>query len=292
MKNYLKIKSGCVEKTIRDYLDEISYPEILKEGMSYALLNGGKRLRPSLLLMVLDLFEIEQKIGLPYAAAIEFIHTYSLVHDDLPALDNDDYRRGNLTVHKKYGEAQAILVGDALLTHAFYIMSKPNEYVNAEKVLEIINKTSQASGINGMVGGQFADIEFQGKDADIPQIQYIHTHKTGKMIRLPIEIALIITSASKEDLDVMLEYADLIGIAFQIKDDILDVEGEFEKLGKTIGKDKYENKATYPAIFGLERSKEMLTEKIERAKEIINRKYGEKGIYFIKLADYIIERDN
>ncbi len=291
MKEYLKIKSNAVDKVLREYMEEITYPKVLSEGMSYVLFNGGKRIRPILLLMTLELLEINQNDGLAAAAAIEFIHTYSLVHDDLPALDNDDYRRGQLTAHKKYGEAEAILIGDALLTQAFYILASKNKHIAAEKVLQIIEKTGLASGATGMIGGQTVDTESEGIVLDLPTLQYIHTHKTGMMLRLPVEIALIIAGAKQDDIETMLEYADLIGIAFQIKDDILDVEGEFAMLGKSTGSDAANKKATYPSIFGLERSKEILAEKINKAKSIINAKYQDRGKYFVGLAEFIGERE-
>lgn len=292
MKNYLDLKARMIEKVLRDCMEEIRYPKILEDGMRYALLNGGKRIRPILLLMTLELFDTDQNLGLPSAAAIEFIHTYSLVHDDLPSLDNDDYRRGKLTTHKKYGEAEALLIGDALLTEAFHILASKNKDIPAEKIVKIIEKTAMAAGANGMIGGQLIDTESEGEILDMPSIQYIHTHKTGMMLRLPIELALIIADVDKEDTENMIKYADLIGIAFQIKDDILDVEGNFDKLGKQVGSDVQRNKATYPALFGIEKSKEILNEKIAEAKDIIERRYGkEKGDKFIQLAEYIGVRE-
>lgn len=292
LKEYLKIKANAVEKTMKDYLEELKYPQVISEGMKYAVLNGGKRLRPVLLLMTLELLGEDTNLGLPTASAIEMIHSYSLVHDDLPALDNDDYRRGNLTVHKKFGEAEAILIGDSLLTYAFYILASKNKNLSPDKIVKIIEKIGSASGIQGMIGGQMIDIESEGKKVDLPTLQYIHTHKTGKLIRVPVETALIIAGADEETTNVLVEYADLIGLAFQIKDDILDVEGDFEKLGKPINSDVNNEKSTYPSIFGMEKSKEMLAEKIEKAKKIINNKFGDKGIYFEKLADYIGSRES
>ncbi len=276
---------------MRDYLKELIYPKVIVEGMKYSIFNGGKRLRPVLLLMVLELLEEDTNLGLPSAVAIEMIHAYSLVHDDLPALDDDEYRRGKLTTHKKFGEAEAILVGDALLTYAFLVLSSKNNQLTSEKIVEIIKKTSIASGSCGMIGGQMVDIEYENKKADLPTLQYIHTHKTGMLLKLPVEIALIISGTVGKKQDVLLEYADLIGLAFQIKDDILDVEGEFEKLGKKIGSDQISDKSTYVSLLGLEQSKKILNEKIKKANEIIKKEFGEKGKYLIKLADFIRERE-
>ncbi|OQY08717.1 MAG: geranyl transferase [Fusobacteriia bacterium 4572_132] len=276
---------------MRDYLNELIYPPVIVEGMKYSIFNGGKRLRPVLLLMVLEALEEDTNLGLTSAAAIEMIHSYSLVHDDLPALDNDEYRRGKLTTHKNFGEAEAILIGDALLTHAFLILSSKNNKLTSDKIVEIIRKTAIASGVSGMIGGQMVDIEYENKKVDLPTLQYIHTHKTGKLLKLPVEIALIISEIKGKKRDILLEYADLIGLAFQIKDDILDVEGDFKKLGKKIGSDQELEKSTYVSLLGLEQSKKILTEKIKKAKDIIKKEFGGKGKYLIKLADFIEERE-
>ena len=293
LKEYLKEKKVLVEKTIDEYLSEFSYPVQIAEGMKYAVLNGGKRIRPILILMVLDLLGKDEKIGLPSGAALEMIHSYSLVHDDLPALDNDDYRRGKLTTHKKFGEAEGILIGDALLTHAFNVLTEKNRGVSAEKIVEIVKLTSSYAGINGMIGGQMIDIESEGKKISLETLKYIHKNKTGKLLRLPVEIACILGDVSKDVREKLEEYADLIGLAFQIKDDILDVEGDFEKLGKPVGSDAELEKSTYPALIGMEESKKLLNEIIEKAKSIIKENFSEeRGMILIELADFIGNRDN
>lgn len=293
LKEYLKEKKVLVEKTIDEYLSEFSYPVQIAEGMKYAVLNGGKRIRPILILMVLDLLGKDEKIGLPSGAALEMIHSYSLVHDDLPALDNDDYRRGKLTTHKKFGEAEGILIGDALLTHAFNVLTEKNRGVSAEKIVEIVKLTSSYAGINGMIGGQMIDIESEGKKISLETLKYIHKNKTGKLLRLPVEIACILGDVSKDVREKLEEYADLIGLAFQIKDDILDVEGDFEKLGKPIGSDAEIEKATYPSMMGMEKSKELLNEITEKAKKIIADNFPkERGTLLIELADFIKNREN
>ncbi len=293
LKEYLKEKKVLVEKTIDEYLSEFSYPVQIAEGMKYAVLNGGKRIRPILILMVLDLLGKDEKIGLPSGAALEMIHSYSLVHDDLPALDNDDYRRGKLTTHKKFGEAEGILIGDALLTHAFNVLTEKNRGVSAEKIVEIVKLTSSYAGINGMIGGQMIDIESEGKKISLETLKYIHKNKTGKLLRLPVEIACILGDVSKDIREKLEEYANLIGLAFQIKDDILDVEGDFEKLGKPIGSDAEIEKATYPSMVGMEKSKELLNEITEKAKKIIADNFPkERGTLLIELADFIKNREN
>ena len=290
---YLKEKTDFFETELKKELKELSYPETIAKGMEYAILNGGKRLRPFLLFATLELLNENIKKGVKSAIALEMIHSYSLVHDDLPALDNDDYRRGKLTTHKVFGEAEGILIGDSLLTYAFYVLSQKNlELLSSEQIINIISKTSEYAGINGMIGGQMIDIESENKKIDLETLKYIHSHKTGKLIKLPIEIACIIANVEKDKREVLEEYADLIGIAFQVKDDILDVEGTFEELGKPVGSDIDLHKATYPSILGMEESKKILNDTVEKAKEIIKNKFGEeKGKNLISLADFIKNRN-
>jgi len=290
---YLKEKTNFFETELKKELQELSYPETIAKGMEYAVLNGGKRLRPFLLFATLELLNEDIKKGIKSAIALEMIHSYSLVHDDLPALDNDDYRRGKLTTHKVFGEAEGILIGDSLLTHSFYVLSQKNlEFLSSEQIVSIISKTSEYAGINGMIGGQMIDIQSENKKIDLETLKYIHSHKTGKLIKLPIEIACIIANLEKNKREVLEEYADLIGIAFQVKDDILDVEGNFEDLGKPVGSDIDLHKATYPSILGMEESKKILNDTVEKAKEIIKNKFGEeKGKILISLADFIKNRN-
>ena len=290
---YLKEKTDFFETELKKELKELSYPETIVKGMEYAILNGGKRLRPFLLFATLELLNQNIEKGVKSAIALEMIHSYSLVHDDLPALDNDDYRRGKLTTHKVFGEAEGILIGDSLLTHAFYVLSQKNlKFLSSEQIVNIISKTSEYAGINGMIGGQMIDIESENKKIDLETLKYIHSHKTGKLIKLPIEIACIIANVEKDKKEVLEEYANLIGLAFQVKDDILDVEGTFEELGKPVGSDIDLHKATYPSILGMEESKKILNDTVEKAKEIIKNKFGEeKGKILISLADFIKNRN-
>lgn len=292
LKNYLKTKRELVDSNIEYHLNKLEYPNVIAEGMRYSVLNGGKRLRPILLIMVLELFDKKIDLGLPIAVAIEMIHSYSLVHDDLPALDNDDYRRGKLTTHKKFGEAEAILIGDALLTHSFSVITDETKGVTSDKLVKIIGMVSRYAGINGMIGGQTVDIESEKKKVSLETLKYIHENKTGKLIKLPVEIGAIISEATEEEYKALENYADRIGLAFQIKDDILDIEGDFEKIGKPIGSDLELEKTTYPSIFGIEKSKEILKEVISDAKRSLNIFPDEKIKVFLELADYIGIREN
>ena len=211
----------------------------MAEGMQYACLQGGKRIRPQLLFMTLSLLGKERDLGFPFAAALEMIHSYSLVHDDLPAMDNDDYRRGQLTTHKKFGEANGILIGDALLTNAFSVMIRGSMgKVAAEKILEIVALFSEYAGIDGMIGGQAMDVAYAGKQISYKTLTFIHEHKTGRLLLLPILVACILGDASLEQREALESYGKKIGLAFQIKDDILDVEGSFEELGKAVKSDE------------------------------------------------------
>ncbi len=292
LKNYLKTKRELVDSNIEYHLNKLEYPNVIAEGMRYSVLNGGKRLRPILLLMVLELFNKKIDLGLPIAVAIEMIHSYSLVHDDLPALDNDEYRRGKLTTHKKFGEAEAILIGDALLTHSFSVVADETKGITPDKLIKIIGMISRYAGINGMIGGQTVDIESEKKRVSLETLKYIHENKTGKLIKLPIEIGAIISDATEEEYKALEKYANGIGLAFQIKDDILDIEGDFEKIGKPIGSDLELEKTTYPSIFGIKKSKEILNEVILEAKKSLNIFSEEKVRIFLELADYIGIREN
>ena len=293
LREYLEEKKKVVENSLRELLENYrsKYPEKLAEAMEYAVMNGGKRIRPILMYMICDLFEKNNcesydKIK-EIANALEFIHCYSLVHDDLPAMDNDDYRRGKLTVHKKYNEAIGVLVGDVLLTEAFGIIANSKSLGDKNKV-EIISKLSKYAGFFGMVGGQFVDMESENKKVEIDTLKYIHAHKTGKLLTAAIELPMIALDIEGEKREKMVEYSKLLGIAFQIKDDILDIEGNFEEIGKK-SNDVQNEKTTYPSIFGLEKSKKLLQEYLEKAKKIIEDEF-EGNQLFLELTDYFGNR--
>ena len=293
LREYLEEKKKVVENSLRELLGNYrdKYPEKLAEAMEYAVMNGGKRIRPILMYMICDLFEKNNcesydKIK-EIAAALEFIHCYSLVHDDLPAMDNDDYRRGKLTVHKKYNEAIGVLVGDALLTEAFGIIANSKSLGDKNKI-EIISRLSEYAGFFGMVGGQFADIESEHKKVEIDTLKYIHAHKTGKLLIAAIELPMIALNIENEKYQKMVEYSKLLGIAFQIKDDILDIEGDFEEIGKK-SNDVENEKTTYPSIFGLDESKRLLQEYLEKARKIIVDDFNGNQL-FLELTDYFGNR--
>ena len=293
LREYLEEKKKIVEDSMIELLANYrnKYPEKLAEAMEYAVMNGGKRIRPILMYMICDLFEKNNcksydKIK-EIAVALEFIHCYSLVHDDLPAMDNDDYRRGKLTVHKKYNEAIGVLVGDVLLTETFGIITNSKSLGDKNKV-EIISKLSEYAGFFGMVGGQFVDMESENKKVEIDTLKYIHAHKTGKLLTAAIELSMIALDIEGKKREKMVEYSKLLGIAFQIKDDILDIEGNFEEIGKK-SNDTQNEKTTYPSIFGLEKSKKLLQEYLEKAKKIIEDEF-EGNQLFLELTDYFGNR--
>ena len=293
LREYLEEKKKIVESSLIELLGNYrgKYPEKLAEAMEYAVMNGGKRIRPILMYMICDLFEKNNcksydKIK-EIAAALEFIHCYSLVHDDLPAMDNDDYRRGKLTVHKKYNEAIGVLVGDALLTEAFGIITNSKKLEDKNKT-KIISKLSKYAGFFGMVGGQFVDMESENKQVEIDTLKYIHAHKTGKLLTAAIELPMIALDIESEKREKMVEYSKLLGISFQIKDDILDIEGNFEEIGKKSNDVKNE-KTTYPSIFGLDESKRLLQEYLEKARKIIVDDFNGNQL-FLELTDYFGNR--
>ncbi|HXU36093.1 MAG TPA: farnesyl diphosphate synthase [Blastocatellia bacterium] len=234
---------------------ETTPPEQLHRAMRYSLLAGGKRLRPSLTLAAGEALGADTDDLMPAACAIEMIHTYSLIHDDLPAMDDDDLRRGRPTCHKAFGEAVAILAGDALLTQAFRVLSADAPHRDAERQVRVIREIATAAGsVDALIGGQIADIESEGKNVDESTLEYIHRSKTGAMITSSVVVGAIIAGASEEQIDKLRGYGERIGLAFQIADDILDVTSTSEQLGKTPGKDQAANKATYPAIHGIDAS--------------------------------------
>ena len=293
LREYLEEKKKIVEDSLIELLENYrgKYPEKLAEAMEYAVMNGGKRIRPILMYMICDLFKKNNSENYykvrEIAIALEFIHCYSLVHDDLPAMDNDDYRRGKLTVHKKYNEAIGVLVGDVLLTEAFGIIANSKSLGDKNKV-EIISKLSEYAGFFGMVGGQFVDMESENKKVEIDTLKYIHAHKTGKLLTAAIELPMIALDIEGKKREKMVEYSKLLGIAFQIKDDILDIEGNFEEIGKK-SNDVQNEKTTYPSIFGLEKSKKLLQEYLEKAKKIIEDEF-EGNQLFLELTDYFGNR--
>ena len=288
LKKYLQEKKELVDSYLREYFSRPINPERLHEAMRYSLFAGGKRLRPILCIASYEACGGESEHILPQASAIELIHTYSLIHDDLPAMDNDDLRRGKPTNHKVFGEAMAILAGDALLTEAF-VMFTQNRVFEAENVVEALRELAEAAGPFGMVGGQAEDILSENKEPDPKTLHFIHTHKTGALIRASVSIAPILAGAPMGYLEGLSLYGEKIGLAFQIVDDILDVVGEEERLGKRPGADMDKGKVTYPALYGLERSRAAAEELVNEARAAISR--IEKGDGpLTAIAGYILKR--
>ncbi|MBP2240819.1 geranylgeranyl diphosphate synthase type II [Cytobacillus eiseniae] len=256
-----------LEEELRERVNKLVAPSVVKEAMLYSLEAGGKRIRPLLLFATLDAFGLDTKKGLLPAAAIEMIHTYSLIHDDLPSMDNDDLRRGKPTNHKVFGDAFAILAGDALLTYSFQLIAEiRDEDAHATTKLALIQALSQASGAEGMVGGQVADIAGEDKDLTLSDLEYIHVHKTGKLLECSVVAGAILAEATEEKIQRLSKFAYHLGLAFQIRDDILDLEGEEERIGKRVGSDAVNKKGTYPSILTLDGAKAALSEHIELAK--------------------------
>lgn len=290
--NYPENTLALVEKGLDKYFPLKHRPEVIFEAMRYSLFSGGKRFRAVLLLETANSFGCEPRNVLPAACAIEFIHTYSLIHDDLPALDNDSLRRGIPTNHIEFGEAIAILAGDGLLTEAFNLLSTKQESEDPARIVRAIHELANAAGANGMIGGQVVDLQSEGKDIDRETLSFIHENKTGKLIISSARIGAILAGASNSSLDIMTSYAKGVGMAFQIMDDILDVVGDTEKLGKTAGSDERKEKSTFPSIHGLETAKEMALEQVEKAKKALGGIgiYGEESV-LMRLADFVVDRE-
>lgn len=263
-------------------------PATLHRAMRHSLLAGGKRLRPILFCAAAEALGRAEGALTP-ACALEFVHTYSLIHDDLPALDNDDYRRGQPTCHKVFGEATAILAGDALLTRAFQVLAETKTTPPAVQVAMIGELSAAAGTVDGMIGGQMEDLEAEGQPVEEQRLHYIHRSKTGALIRASVRMGGMFGEASSDQLDRLSEYGAAIGTAFQIVDDILDVEGTTEALGKTAGKDAEQQKATFPALYGLERSKELAAEQLSAALAAVE-PFGEAGRWLRGIAEKIVSR--
>jgi geranylgeranyl diphosphate synthase type II len=289
LSTYLKTRQAEVETALDRSLPLI-YPEKIYEAMRYSLLAGGKRLRPILCLATCELVGGTVEMAMPTACALEMIHTMSLIHDDLPAMDNDDYRRGKLTNHKVYGEDIAILAGDGLLAYAFEYVATQTKDVPGQQVLQVIARLGRAVGASGLVGGQVLDLESEGlSDIQEETLNFIHTHKTGALLEACVVCGGILAGATDSQLECLSRYAQNIGLAFQIVDDILDITATQEELGKTAGKDLVAKKATYPSLWGLEASKAQAQKLVDAAKAELA-SFGEKAEPLIAIADFITTR--
>lgn len=268
--NFMKEYKQKIEQKLRFYIFSLDSPPVLKEAMDYSLQAGGKRIRPVLLFAAINSFGKDPERGMDAAAALEMIHTYSLIHDDLPSMDDDDLRRGKPTNHKVYGEANAILAGDALLTYAFQIIAQSPDLYEKEKVA-IIEQLAKAAGPEGMVAGQVADMEGEKKALTLEELEAVHRNKTGRLIAFSVRAGALIGGATEAELAIFEKYAYHIGIAFQIQDDILDIVGSEEKLGKRVGSDIANHKNTYPALLTVRGAREKLKEHVDQAIEELNR---------------------
>jgi geranylgeranyl diphosphate synthase type II len=291
---YLDQQRQRVDQFLEQSLpDTLSDPQKLYESMRYSLLGGGKRVRPILTIAAAQALGYDNDAMLPFAASLEFVHTYSLIHDDLPAMDDDDYRRGRLTNHKVFGDGMAILAGDALLTMAFELCSQ-NEGGHGLTVgqqLTIVRELAFGSGHQGMVGGQVMDIQAENQDVELPHLQKIHSHKTGQLIRAAVRIGGIIGGASSAQLQSLTDYAEDIGLAFQIADDVLNMVGTREELGKDAGTDEKRGKKTYPSFFGIDGARQLGNECVERAVKRLE-PFDHQADPLRRMATYIMSRRN
>ncbi|MFJ7725421.1 polyprenyl synthetase family protein [Neobacillus sp. NPDC097160] len=281
-----------LDSELRARVERLDAPSVIKESMIYSLEAGGKRIRPLLLFATLDAFGIDPKNGLNAAAAAEMIHTYSLIHDDLPSMDNDDLRRGKPTNHKVFGDAVAILAGDALLTYSFEVISTlPNEFASADTKLKLVIEMARAAGTEGMVGGQVADMEGEGKKLSLEELDYIHIHKTGKLLKFCVVAGAIMAEASQSQFDHLSAFAHHLGLAFQIQDDILDLTGNQQVIGKPVGSDTANDKSTYPQLLSLEGARAALSNQINQAKEFL-KKTGLNTNLLREITDLVASRDH
>jgi len=285
-KQQLTEYSELINAEIDNYLAISEVPERkLLEAMRYSLEAGGKRIRPALILESYRLFDDNYREALPFAMAMEMVHTFSLIHDDLPAIDNDDYRRGKLTNHKVFGEDTAILAGDGLLNLAYEVLSKN---IDSENKVVAFREFSKAVG--NMIKGEFVDVDCEGKNIDYDTLMYMHHNKTGALIKGSIRIGAILAGADELSLKRLERYADNIGITFQIKDDLLSLNGDFKKLGKPIGNDALNEKCTFVTLLGEEIANENLTSLTAEAVKIAD-EFGEKGEFLKELAIFIKDRE-
>lgn len=293
IQNYLKERKSLVDRSLDRYLrGSKKYSQTLYRAMHYGVFSGGKRLRPILTLAAGELFGGKRKLLLPFACALELIHTYSIIHDDLPALDNDDLRRGEPANHKIFGEGIALLAGDALLTEAFELMSRPQvaQVLKPEMALETLHEIARAAGVGGMAGGQAVDLEAEGREVNIATVEYIHIRKTGALILVSARVGARIGGATPKELRRISRYGEFLGLAFQIADDILDAKGHNgSRVGSGEARDKEKKKATYPSIVGVAASKSRAQELLQHCLKEIEL-FGKDADPLRGIARYVVER--
>ncbi len=291
LQDYLKDRRLNIEAALDRFLPSTeARPQQLHESIRYSMLSPGKRLRPTLVIAAAEAVGGKADDVMPTACALECIHVFSLIHDDLPCMDNDDYRRGRLTNHKVYGDALALLAGDALLALAFQLIAENIQTVPVDRVLPTLRLVAVASGTWGMVGGQVVDMESQGQDVTTDTLHYIHAHKTGALLTASVLSGALLAGANEAQIDALRAYGEHIGLAFQIADDILDVTGDETKIGKPVGSDEERDKATYPKVYGLEESRRRAHAEVEAALETLAA-FDAKADPLRAIARYIVERD-
>lgn len=283
-----------VEAALEAYLPAAdAYPQRIREAMRYSVLGGGKRLRPLLVLMACQTTGGLERRAMPAACAVEMLHTYTLIHDDLPCMDDDDLRRGRPTCHKAFDEATAVLAGDALLTHAFLLLAQelPRQGVSPETTVAVIQELAAAGGVDGVIGGQMADLDAEGRQVTLDQLGYIHLHKTAVLIQACVRIGGLLSKAGEAEMKALTSFGEKLGLAFQIQDDILDVTGNEAALGKRTGKDEHLGKATYPALIGLEQAVKEGEAATQRALEALD-PLGSNARRLRRMALYLLKRSH
>ncbi len=290
LKTYLEERRRWVEEALERYLPpEKEWPSKLHEAMTYSMRAGGKRLRPILALAACEAVGVPVDRVMPIAVALEMIHTYSLIHDDLPAMDNDALRRGKPTSHKVFGEAMAILAGDALLTEAFRLMARHRHpKVDPQVLIQVIESIADAAGSRGMAGGQVVDLESEKKKISLEALEKLHRHKTGRLIQVSVEAGARLAGATPAQVEALGLYGEKIGLAFQIADDVLDIEGG-EEIGKDIGSDIAREKSTYPSLLGIEESKRLANTLTEEAIQLL-KIFDDQADPLREIARYIVNR--
>lgn len=294
LQEYLKRRQRLVDRALELWVSsKDEFPPQLHRAMHYSLFPGGKRLRPILALAAAEAVGGRAADALPLACSLELIHTYSLIHDDLPSMDNDDLRRGKPTCHRIFGEALAILAGDALLTEAFHILTRPDlmKGVPSSHRLRAIYHVARAAGSSGMIGGQVMDITSEGKKIENPLLEYIHSHKTGALIAASAYAGGIVGGGSPRECRALKRYGEKLGLAFQVTDDLLDVQGEVNKLGKAARKDEAKGKATYPALFGIAESRRKAEALVEEALACL-KSFSHRANPLREIAKFILKRTN
>jgi len=291
LKAYLRDRRALVEAALDRYLPPATQrPQRLHEAIRYSVLAPGKRIRPILVIASAEAVGGCAQDVLPTACALECIHAFSLVHDDLPCMDNDDYRRGRPTSHKVYGEALAMLAGDAMLALAFELIAENAKTVPVERIVPVLRLVAHATGTAGMVGGQVVDIESEGREIDYQDLQFIHAHKTGALLTASVLSGAILCGADQAHVEALTCYGQSVGLAFQIADDILDITGDEAKIGKPVGSDLKQDKATYPKLFGLEESRERARMEVRHALDALAN-FDARADPLRSIAQYIVDRD-